>query len=61
MTQYVLHAHRNEIDKDILWGIVDSPNHSSYDLITYHDDGRITIESLDLNGINNHFLMEVLC
>lgn len=55
MTQYVLQAHRNRIDGKI------PANHSGYDLITYHDDGRITIESLDLNGINNHFLMEVLC
>ena len=42
MTQYVLQAHRNRIDGKI------PANHSGYDLITYHDDGRITIESLDL-------------
>lgn len=45
MTKYVLQAHRNQIDKN--FGIF-TPNHSGYDLITYHDDGRITIESLDL-------------
>ena len=52
MTKYVLQAHRNQIDKN--FGIF-TPNHSGYDLITYHDDGRITIESLDLNGMNNFY------
>ncbi len=53
MTKYVLQAHRNQIDDDFWFD--SEPNHSGYDFITYHDDGRITIESLDLNGMNNFY------
>lgn len=48
MPQYILQAHKNEIDADIFGGIIDSPNHTGYDLITIHDDGSKTIQSWDL-------------
>lgn len=41
MTQYILQAHRNEIDDGKFY-------HTGYDLITINDNGTRTIQSLDL-------------